>query len=103
MVGGADDIRVAVLEDYLLEHALYSLGVPNKLLIFPGEGHSLGQESVARQDQSARRAEVAGEVRRRGGFQLIAIHLKCHPEARGPLRAEGLVDLSSAGMTPASA
>ncbi len=41
MVGGADDIRVAVLEDYLLEHALYSLGVPNKLLIFPGEGHSL--------------------------------------------------------------
>jgi dipeptidyl aminopeptidase/acylaminoacyl peptidase len=41
VVGGADDIRVAVLEDYLLEHALYSLGVPNALLIFPGEGHSL--------------------------------------------------------------
>ena len=41
MVGGANDIRVAVLEDYLLEHALYSLGIPNKLLIFPGEGHSL--------------------------------------------------------------
>jgi dipeptidyl aminopeptidase/acylaminoacyl peptidase len=41
MVAGADDIRVAVLEDYLLEHALYSLGVPNALLIFPGEGHSL--------------------------------------------------------------
>jgi dipeptidyl aminopeptidase/acylaminoacyl peptidase len=41
MVAGADDIRVAVLEDYLLEHALYSLGIPNKLLIFPGEGHSL--------------------------------------------------------------
>ncbi len=41
MVGGAEDIRVAVLENYLLEHALYSLGVPNKLLIFPGEGHSL--------------------------------------------------------------
>jgi dipeptidyl aminopeptidase/acylaminoacyl peptidase len=41
MVAGADDIRVAVLEDYLLEHALYALGVPNKLLIFPGEGHSL--------------------------------------------------------------
>ena len=41
MVGGANDIRVAVLEEYLLEHALYSLGVPNKLLIFPGEGHSL--------------------------------------------------------------
>ena len=43
MVGGASDIRVAVLEDYLLEHALYSLGVPNKLLIFPGEGHGLGK------------------------------------------------------------
>ena len=32
MVAGADDIRVAVLEDYLLEHALYSLGIPNALL-----------------------------------------------------------------------
>ncbi len=43
MVAGAADIRVAVLEDYLLEHALYSLGVPNKLLVFPGEGHGLGK------------------------------------------------------------
>jgi dipeptidyl aminopeptidase/acylaminoacyl peptidase len=43
MVAGADDIRVAVLEDYLLEHALYSLGIPNELLIFPGEGHGLGK------------------------------------------------------------
>jgi dipeptidyl aminopeptidase/acylaminoacyl peptidase len=43
MVAGADDIRVAVMEDYLLEHALYSLGIPNALLIFPGEGHSLGK------------------------------------------------------------
>ena len=43
MVAGGSDIRVAVLEDYLLEHALYSLGVPNKLLIFPGEGHSLSK------------------------------------------------------------
>jgi dipeptidyl aminopeptidase/acylaminoacyl peptidase len=43
MVAGADDIRVAVLEDYLLEHALYSLGVPNALLIFPGEGHELSK------------------------------------------------------------
>jgi dipeptidyl aminopeptidase/acylaminoacyl peptidase len=43
MVAGADDIRVAVLEDYLLEHALYALGIPNKLLIFPGEGHSLSK------------------------------------------------------------
>lgn len=44
MVAGADDIRVAVLEDYLLEHALYSLGIPNKLLVFPGEGHSLSKD-----------------------------------------------------------
>jgi dipeptidyl aminopeptidase/acylaminoacyl peptidase len=43
MVAGGADIRVAVLEDYLLEHALYSLGVPNKLLVFPGEGHGLGK------------------------------------------------------------
>src|SRR5258708_542862 len=43
MVAGANDIRVAALEDYLLEHALYSLGIPNKLLIFPGEGHSLSK------------------------------------------------------------
>jgi len=43
MVAGGSDIRVAVLEDYLLEHALYSLGIPNALLIFPGEGHGLGK------------------------------------------------------------
>jgi dipeptidyl aminopeptidase/acylaminoacyl peptidase len=43
MVAGADDIRVAVMEDYLLEHALYSLGIPNALLVFPGEGHGLGK------------------------------------------------------------
>ena len=43
MVGGSDDIRVAVLEDYLLDHALHSLGIPSTLLIFPGEGHGLGK------------------------------------------------------------
>jgi dipeptidyl aminopeptidase/acylaminoacyl peptidase len=43
IVAGADDIRVAVLEDYLLEHALFSLDIPNALLIFPGEGHGLGK------------------------------------------------------------
>jgi dipeptidyl aminopeptidase/acylaminoacyl peptidase len=43
MVTGADDIRVPPLEDYLLEHALYSLGIPNKLLVLPGEGHSLAK------------------------------------------------------------
>jgi dipeptidyl aminopeptidase/acylaminoacyl peptidase len=41
MVAGADDIRVAVLEDYLLDRALHTLGVPSTLLLFPGEGHSL--------------------------------------------------------------
>jgi dipeptidyl aminopeptidase/acylaminoacyl peptidase len=41
IVAGAEDIRVAVLEDYLLDHALHSLGIPSTLLVFPGEGHSL--------------------------------------------------------------
>jgi len=43
MVGGADDIRVAVLEDYLLDRALHELNVPSELLIFPGEGHDLAK------------------------------------------------------------
>jgi dipeptidyl aminopeptidase/acylaminoacyl peptidase len=41
IVGGADDIRVYVGEQYLLERALRTQGVPVKLLIFPGEGHEL--------------------------------------------------------------
>jgi len=44
IVCGADDIRVAVSENYLLEHALHSLGVPSTLLVFPGEGHSLSKD-----------------------------------------------------------
>jgi dipeptidyl aminopeptidase/acylaminoacyl peptidase len=43
IVAGEDDIRVYVGEDYLLERALNQLGVPNSLLIFPGEGHSLAE------------------------------------------------------------
>lgn len=43
MVGGADDIRVSVLENYLLDRALHELNIPSDLLIFPGEGHSLGK------------------------------------------------------------
>jgi dipeptidyl aminopeptidase/acylaminoacyl peptidase len=43
MVAGADDIRVAVLENYLLDHALHALNIPSTLLIFPGEGHSLDE------------------------------------------------------------
>lgn len=41
LVAGEDDIRVAVAEDYLLDHALHNLGIPSTLLTFPGEGHSL--------------------------------------------------------------
>jgi dipeptidyl aminopeptidase/acylaminoacyl peptidase len=41
IVAGAEDIRVYVGEAYLLERALHTQGVPCKLLIFPGEGHSL--------------------------------------------------------------
>jgi acylaminoacyl-peptidase len=41
IVSGADDIRVAVSEAYLLDHALHALGVSSTLLIFPGEGHEL--------------------------------------------------------------
>lgn len=44
MVGGADDVRVAVLENYLLDRALHELGVPSTLLIFPDEGHSLDKD-----------------------------------------------------------
>ena len=43
MVAGADDIRVAVLEDYLLDRALHELNIPSNLLIFPGEGHDLAK------------------------------------------------------------
>lgn len=43
MVGGSDDIRVAVLENYLLDRALHELNIPSELLIFPGEGHGLGK------------------------------------------------------------
>jgi len=41
IVAGADDIRVYVGENYLLERALHAQGIPVKLLIFPGEGHPL--------------------------------------------------------------
>ena len=41
MVAGSDDIRVPVLESYLLDRALHELNIPSELLIFPGEGHDL--------------------------------------------------------------
>ena len=43
VVGGADDVRVAAAENYLLERALHEVGVPSSLLVFPGEGHPLGK------------------------------------------------------------
>jgi dipeptidyl aminopeptidase/acylaminoacyl peptidase len=43
MIAGDADIRVAFLEDILLEHALQSLGIPHALITFPGEGHSLSK------------------------------------------------------------
>ncbi len=43
IVAGSEDIRVAVAEAYLLDHALHNLDVPSELLIFPGEGHDLAK------------------------------------------------------------
>jgi dipeptidyl aminopeptidase/acylaminoacyl peptidase len=43
IVAGAEDITVYVGEDYLLERALTTRGIPNSLLIFPGEGHLLDE------------------------------------------------------------
>jgi dipeptidyl aminopeptidase/acylaminoacyl peptidase len=43
IVAGENDVRVAVLEDYLLERALHELNIPSDLLIFPGEGHGLAK------------------------------------------------------------
>src|SRR5581483_8718770 len=57
VVGGGDDIRVAVAEDYLLEHALD----------LSGRGPFALEKSVARKDKGAGRVEMAGEVRSRAG------------------------------------
>lgn len=43
IVVGAEDIRVFVGEAYLLERALHTLGIPTRLLVFPGEGHELNK------------------------------------------------------------
>ncbi|CAF4329403.1 unnamed protein product [Rotaria sp. Silwood2] len=39
IVVGEDDIRVPAVENYILERALSVVGVPTKLIIFPGESH----------------------------------------------------------------
>jgi dipeptidyl aminopeptidase/acylaminoacyl peptidase len=41
MVVGGADTRVASAESYLMERELHTLGIPCKLLVFPGEGHLL--------------------------------------------------------------
>ncbi|CAF2959129.1 unnamed protein product [Rotaria sp. Silwood2] len=41
IITGEDDKRVPASESYILERALYYLGIPVKLIIFPKEGHSL--------------------------------------------------------------
>jgi dipeptidyl aminopeptidase/acylaminoacyl peptidase len=44
IVAGNADVRVSYLEDILLERALQQLQVPHRLLVFPGEGHSLEKD-----------------------------------------------------------
>jgi len=58
MVAGADDVRVAVLEDYLLDRALHELNIPADLLISPAKA-TRSIKILARKNQSPRRAEVA--------------------------------------------
>jgi dipeptidyl aminopeptidase/acylaminoacyl peptidase len=43
IVAGESDVRVPVLEAYLLERALHTLKVPSTLLLFPEEGHGLSK------------------------------------------------------------
>ena len=60
MVAGADDIRVAVLEDYLLEHALYSLAFQTSCWFFPAKAMAL-EKPLARKNQSPRRTKTGCE------------------------------------------
>ncbi|CAF0926828.1 unnamed protein product [Rotaria sordida] len=41
IITGEDDKRVPASESYILERALYHLGIPVQLITFPNEGHSL--------------------------------------------------------------
>ncbi len=54
IVAGADDIRVAVLEDYLLEHALYTLDIPSQLLIFPAKATASAKIPGTERSRSAK-------------------------------------------------
>lgn len=42
LVQGGADIRVSYLEGVTMERALDQLGIPHTFLVFPGEGHGLG-------------------------------------------------------------
>ena len=42
MVTGDSDVRVPTAQSYIMERALYLLGVPSQLLVFRDEGHSMG-------------------------------------------------------------
>ena len=79
MVAGADDIRVAVLEDYLLRARALLARHSEQAVSLPRRRPLSREESLARQNQSPRRAEVAAKVRRRASFKLIATQQPCHP------------------------
>ncbi len=62
IVGGEKDIRVAVAENYLLEHASAHSRHTERVADLPRRGTFPVGEPVARQDQSARGVEVAGAI-----------------------------------------
>jgi dipeptidyl aminopeptidase/acylaminoacyl peptidase len=68
VVAGGSDIRVAVAEDYLLEHALHTLGIPSTLLIFPDEGHSLDENPWH------------GKIKVREELKWLEEHCNCAPK-----------------------
>ena len=41
---GENDVRVPASQSYIMERGLYYRGVPVKLILFPGEGHSLAKD-----------------------------------------------------------
>jgi dipeptidyl aminopeptidase/acylaminoacyl peptidase len=43
IVTGEFDVRVPVAQNYLFERSLHTLGIPTKLIVFPGEGHLIGK------------------------------------------------------------
>ena len=64
MVAGADDIRVAVLEDYLAGARALFAGRSQQAARLSGRRPRARQKSLARQNQSTRRTKVAAKIRR---------------------------------------